>query len=304
MIKCEKYNDFDVYSEQSEKQFRYIHIKQPNFYKNLCEHLLSFDNIREHASMNIDVEQELSLENYREIYDRLLQFIDFEKIVNIDEYVDPVIKSVLDDELISDSKDLRKDKWGRIGEYIFNIILDTYFNLDCVIRKFALSTSPNMPIYGIDTVHCSLEDNCFYFGESKFVKDLTNGIKLINESLCKYESEIAKEYFTISNNNFRRNDNFLEKYQKYITTCLTFSEFINELKITKIRIPIFIAHAGKFEENEVFKKLRGIKRNNFFGLHTEYIAISFPILDKDVFRESFIAEVNNQLGEVKKCLKA
>ena len=167
MITCSRFQDFDVYSEYTEKQFRYIHITQPDFYGKLCEYLLSPEIINAHTTFNIDVETELSIENYREIYDRLIQFIDFEKVINVNDLLDPSLKAILDAELINFSTDLRKDKWGRVGEYIFNIILDTYFNLDCVIRKFALNTSPNMPVYGIDTVHCSLENKCLFFGESK-----------------------------------------------------------------------------------------------------------------------------------------
>lgn len=41
MITCSRFQDFDVYSEYTEKQFRYIHITQPDFYGKLCEYLLS-----------------------------------------------------------------------------------------------------------------------------------------------------------------------------------------------------------------------------------------------------------------------
>lgn len=299
MITCSKYQDFDVYSELTEKQFRYIHITQPYFYDKLCKYLLSPEIINTHATININVEANLSIENYREIYDRLIQFIDFEKLFNINELLDPSIKSILDTELINFSADLRKDKWGRIGEYIFNIILDTYFNLDCVIRKFALNTSPNMPVYGIDTVHCSLENKCLYFGESKFVSDISNGVALINKSLEQYEAQIGKEYFNISNTNFRRSPKFLSKFQKYLNLCYTFSEFISELKIETIGIPIFIAHAGNFNVSDVFKILRNIKKQSLFGLNTEYIVISFPVIDKEDFRKAFVAEANRQLEEIK-----
>lgn len=301
MIVCTKYQDFDVYSESTEKQFRYIHINQPFFYERLCRWLLSPEMINAHATLNINVEAELSSENYREIYDRLIQFIDFEKIININYLLDPSIKSILDTELVNFSSDIRKDKWGRIGEYIFNIILDTYFNLDCVIRKFALNTSPNMPVYGIDTVHCSIENKCLYFGESKFVSDITKGVALINKSLEQYEAQIGKEYFNISNSNFRRNPKFLQMFQKYINICFTFTEFITELKMETIGIPIFIAHAGNFDETMVFSELRKIKKRTLFGLNTEYIVISFPILDKEQFRKAFVAEANSQLEEIKKC---
>lgn len=40
MITCSRFQDFDVYSEYTEKQFRYIHITQPDFYGKLCEYLL------------------------------------------------------------------------------------------------------------------------------------------------------------------------------------------------------------------------------------------------------------------------
>lgn len=303
MITCTKYQDFDIYNELTEKQFRYIHIKQPYFYEKLCKYLLSPEIINAHATLNINVDTNLSIENYREIYDRLIQFIDFEKVININDLLDPSIKSILDAELINFSADLRKDKWGRIGEYVFNIILDTYFNLDCVIRKFALNTSPNMSVYGIDTVHCSLKDKCLYFGESKFVSDIAKGVALINKSLEQYEAQIGKEYFNISNANFRRNPKFSRIYQKYINMCFTFSEFINEVKMETIGIPIFIAHAGNFDETTVFSELRKIKKQNLFGLNTEYIVISFPILDKEQFRKAFVAEANCQLEEIKKCQK-
>lgn len=122
--------------------------------------------IKKHATINLDVDEELSLEDYNEIYNRLINFVDFEKIINVAELEQPII-DILDDELEKDSQDIRKDKWGRIGEYVFNIILDTYFNLDCIIRKFALSTSRNMPVYGIDTLHCSLKDKIIFFGRIK-----------------------------------------------------------------------------------------------------------------------------------------
>lgn len=303
MIEHKNFEDFDVYSENSEHQFRYIYINQQTFYEKLCRYLLNPSTLHLHATLNINADIELTKEDYREIYNRLIQFIDFEKVINIDGMLDPAIKSILDAELISSSSDLRKDKWGRIGEYIFNIILDTYFNLDCVIRKFALNTSPNMPVYGIDTVHCSVENKKIYFGESKCVTNISNGVELINKSLSNYEAQIAEEYFTLSDVNFKRSPKFLSAYAEYINTCLTFSEFVEALDMRSIGIPIFIAHAGKFDEEMVFAQLRKINRKKLFGLETEYIAISFPLLDKEKFRVKFIEEANNQLEAIRTCLK-
>ena len=82
--------------------------------------------IKKHATINLGIDDELSIEDYNEIYGRLISFVDFEKIYNV-AGLDQSIIDVLDSELIKESSDLRKDKWGRIGEYIFNVILDSYF---------------------------------------------------------------------------------------------------------------------------------------------------------------------------------
>ena len=77
--------------------------------------------IKKHATINLGIDDELSIDDYNEIYGRLISFVDFEKIYSV-AGLDQSIISVLDDELIKDSADFRKDKWGRIGEYIFNVI--------------------------------------------------------------------------------------------------------------------------------------------------------------------------------------
>lgn len=303
MVACKKYHDFDVYSDLTEKQFRYIYITQTCFYKKLCEYLLSPAMIKKHATVNLGKDFDPTLENCREIYNRLISFIDLEKIININEIIDPAIKRVLDEELIVSSTDLRKDKWGRIGEYIFNIILDTYFELDCVIRKFALNTNLNMPVYGIDTVHCSLKNKCMYFGESKCVSSLVNGVALINKSLEEYEAQIEKEFFTITNQNFRRSQAFIDVFSNELITCFSFREFLKETQMESIGIPVFIAHAGPFDVDVVFNELRKVKKQKLFGLETKYIVISFPIVNKEDFRDAFIKEVNTQLEEIIKCIK-
>lgn len=303
MAVCERYQDFDVYSDLTEKQFRYLFIKQENFYKKLCQYLLSPAMIKNHATVNLGKDFDPTLENCREIYNRLVSFIDLEKIININEIIDPAIKRVLDEELLNESTDLRRDKWGRIGEYIFNIILDTYFELDCVIRKFALNTSLNMPVYGIDTVHCSLKNKCMYFGESKCVSSLVNGVALINKSLEEYEAQIEKEMYTITNQNFRRDQKFIDTFNKDVLTCFSFREFIEKTDMESIGIPVFIAHAGQYDVDVVFNELRKINKQKLFGLETKYIVISFPIVNKEDFRNAFIQEVNEQLGEIKKCIE-
>lgn len=294
----EHFDEFDVYVEDSEYQFKYIRIYEDCFYDSISRYLLDKRKINTYTSVNISIAKELTKIDYLNIYQRLIQFIDYEKIINKNNYLDAEIIKYLDKSLEHDGDDLRKDKWGRIGEYIFNMILDSYFHLDCVVRKFALNTSPNMSVYGIDTVHCSLEDKIIYFGESKFVDNIEDGVLLINKSLEEYDKQIANEYLTISNINIERNTEFVNEFLNP-NTAFTFNEFLQKTEINTIGIPIFIAHAGEMSEEIVFEKLRKVKRNNYFNLNTKYFVISFPILDKIKFRKAFINNINRILEELR-----
>ena len=78
--------------------------------------------INAYTSVNIEITNELTAQDYQNIYHRLIQFIDYEKIININDFLDLEIIKYLDENLEHKNDDLRRDKWGRIGEYIFNMI--------------------------------------------------------------------------------------------------------------------------------------------------------------------------------------
>lgn len=302
MIVEEKFDKFTVYKDTEKHQFCYLTIREDSFYDDFASYLLDFSMIKKHATINLGIDDELSIDDYNEIYGRLISFVDFEKIYSV-AGLDQSIISVLDDELIKDSADFRKDKWGRIGEYIFNVILDSYFKLDCIIRKFALNTSPNMSVYGIDTLHCSLREHIFYFGESKMVGSLDNGITLICKSLEEYEAQISKEYYTIKNNNINKNEEFVEVFNSSLKRCLSFTDLIRVASLTTIGVPIFIAHGGKFDTKYVFEKMSTIPQKNLFGLETKYFLISVPIINKSKFREAFIKVIRDKIEECRECLE-
>lgn len=301
MIIKESFDKFTVYKNDEKHQFCYITINEASFYDDFASYLLDFSMIKKHATINLGIEEELSIDDYNEIYGRLISFVDFEKIYSV-AGLDQAIIDVLDAELIKDTENFRKDKWGRIGEYIFNVILDSYFNLDCIIRKFALNTSPNMSVYGIDTLHCSLSNRTFYFGESKMVGGIDSGIKLICKSLENYEAQIAKEYFTIKNNNINKSEEFLEIFNSSLKRCLTFTDLISLASLTTIAVPVFIAHGGNYDTTKIFEKLKAIPQKKLFGLETKYYLISVPIIDKDKFRESFVRAIRTKIEECKECL--
>lgn len=299
----EKFDKFNVYKNQEMHQFCYITLKEDSFYDDFARYLLDFSMLKKHATINLGSPEDLTIDDYNEIYLRLISFVDYEKIYDV-AGLDQSIVDVLDSELIKESSNLRKDKWGKIGEYIFNVILDAYFNLDCIVRKFALNTSPNVSAFGIDTVHCSLSDKTFFFGESKMVDNIEGGIKLICKSLENYESQISKEYFTIKNNNINKNEKFVDVFKMTLKKCLTFSDLIEKLSLEKIGVPVFIAHGGKYETVEVFQKLKKVPQKSFFNLETIYYLISLPIIDKNKFRESFVSVIRDKIEECKECINA
>lgn len=301
MISSEAFEKFTVYKEAETHQFRYISIEESSFYEDFASYLLDFEMIRRHAAINLGINEDLTIEDYNEIYNRLIGFVDFEKIYNVAN-LDPAIIAILDEELISDSSDLRTDKWGRIGEYIFNVVLDSYFNLDCIIRKFALHTAQNMSVYGIDTVHCSLSDRILFFGESKMVDSIKNGVELIKKSLESYEAQIAKEYFTIRNNNFTKNEEFLELFKYSMDRCLDFSSLIRAANITKLGVPVFVSHSGDYTPENVFKELRKIPMHRLFDLDTYYYLISVPVIDKKRFGQAFVDVIRKKIEECRECI--
>ena len=200
MIQEDKFDRYTVYRDEDNYNFVYIQINEDgfnNFYDSFVNYILDFDKLKTYTQVNIPIEKELDLQDYNNIYTSLINFVDYERILKC-EAVDESLKKILDEEYINNAnEDLRTDKWGRIGEYIFNILLDSYFEFDCIVRKFALNTSHNMPVYGIDTLHYSHKNSTFYFGESKMVNSLDNGIALIKRSLETYESHISQEYLTV-----------------------------------------------------------------------------------------------------------
>ena len=76
--------------------------------------------------------------------------------------------------------------------------------------------------------------------------------------------------------------NFInENYGEYISTSLTFEEFIEKAGIKRIGIPIFIAHGKEYSQVEILNLLKNIKKKSFLGLDTIYYLISLPILNKE-----------------------
>lgn len=298
----EIFNCFKVTSIENDYSFFHIDIDDTEeFYKKIFDYFFSEEKLLRYSENNFNLKFLPSKTSYTKLYKNLLYFIDRKNLEEISDLTvfNETICSILVDEYLVENKEgknfIKIDKYGKVGEYIFSCILSEYFKLDCIIPKIKLSTSFNMSVFGIDTLFYSIEQNIIYFGESKVSKSLKNGIELVNESLKNYSTQIENEFFlTLSNRVINCNEKFLEKFEKYIDTCISFSEFISCAKITKIAVPIFIAHGKDIDNETIFNELKKLPRKSLCNLDTKYYAISMPILNKDKMMAVFTREIREK----------
>lgn len=302
-MNVEKFEKFNVYTEENGYSFIYVDFYDEDaLISGLVDYLFNEDNLLGYTN-NI-TKLKFNEDNPRywvKLYKNISIFLN-----------EPMEKCRLDNEsqqlldvigeeypLISRKGELlvQKDKVGKIGEYAFHVLLSQYFGLNCILPKFRCTTDRNMSVFGIDTLFLDIENRIIYFGESKFSKNIENGIILANRSLNEYEQQIREEYRIVlsSEDAFALSSDFIDLFGDELQKCITFDKFIEVSKITDIGVPIFIAH-GKKDVNdkpeEYLEKLKNkINRRYFFGLNTNYILISLPVIDKAKFVEKAIKKV-------------
>jgi hypothetical protein len=283
----EKSEKFKIFRYDNNYSFYHISFKASTFYDDLFEYFLSEENLLKFAENNSSLKFIPSKTNYAYLFKTLYMFIDSEH-VNI-EYDDAENKIVIEEfdgyvDKITGKAIVRLSKIGRLGEYFFHVLLSDYFSFNCVFPKILMSTDKNMSVHGIDVIFYDQKNKMLLFGESKVSKSLDNGIALVNKSLENYEEEIDEEFrLVLSNRILRKNDIDID-LQDGIARCITFKQFINEVGVKQIGIPIFVSHGDDQDENIIIEKLQDkILKNTLFGIDTVYIIISLPIIDKDDF---------------------
>ena len=159
-----------------------------------------------------------------------------------------------------------------------------------------------MPKIGIDTIHYSIKENIIFFGESKITKKIYNGVTLINQTLIKYEKQITDEYSLILSSELTNimGENFKNNLLFHANTTISFIDFIKKANINKIGIPLFIAHGTETNAQKIMEELEKINQPSIFGISTVYILISFPIINKDKFKEIFTKEIEKKVLEYEK----
>lgn len=287
LLKKRNFEDFTVYEDEDGYVFIDINIEdEEKLYLSMFDYFFSEDKLLRYCENKKCIKFEPSRKAYTLLLRNLKCFIDEQtEKIDLPQY-EKEIEDILCLEGIVSYEDgdriARKDKIGKIGEYVFSCLLIDYFKFECIIPKIHLQTDYNMSVYGIDTIFYSEIDNMLLFGESKLSISLKNGISLIKKSLEDYEKQISDEYELVLSNRLygEKLNAFHNKYGDYTEICVDINEFITEAQITKIGIPIFIAHGIDTDPAKIVKRMDGIPKKTILGLDTKYYCISLPVIDK------------------------
>lgn len=305
------YENFVVYQKENKYTFIHVNISTDEFYNHLIDYFFSEKKILNYANNTTDMSFKPDERNYVSVFRNIKIFLDSEtEEIDINLFKSELsrflsLEEFRDDELIK----FRKDKMGKIGEYILHVILSEYFNFTCIIPKLNLITDRNMSVFGIDTLFYSQEENMIMFGESKVSKNIDAGINAIRTSLKKYEQNIDEEYLLIlSKEMYKKVMKVIpEKYEGELERCINFSDFVKESGIKTLGVPLFVLHGECISEELILEKFDGIEETSLFGLDTMYLMISLPVIDIDNFKVNFIENIkrrcsyyDNKIAELRK----
>ena len=308
MIYEEQFEQFTVYRSDVSSSFLYINFSDPGrFMDGLSDYVLSEINLLNYANTMSPTEFTPTLANYKKLYSTLETFLNAQMDLLTFDNVSDEVRDALGNEYVFVNKNgetlIQKDKIGKIGEYIFHVLLTQYFKVSCIIPKFRCTTDRNMSVFGIDALFFDSAERILYFGESKVCKTIDNAITLVNRSFADYESQISEEYKLVLSNNdaFRLSPEFQLAFEEYTEVCISFENFVKAASISQICIPAFIAHGngqtGNTPTDFLHKMNTKINRNSFFGLDTKYLFISLPIIDKAKMMEVIMRKVVKKSNE-------
>ena len=177
---------------------------------------------------------------------------------------------------------------GDIAEYLMSILLDKITNVETLISKISYKTSPSMPIYGNDNVYYDYENDILYFGESKFYKNVEDGLKAAMDSIKKHsnveEISFVRNHTTsfIAENDEKR-FKVIEKFETAYTEDISIKSIIfiiNEDIYNKTNYEeVIIKYFGNIEMLE--------------SQTAEIILVFLPILSKEEFLEYFVRSVSD-----------
>lgn len=138
MIYEERFEQFTVYKSDVSNSFLYVNFSDPDrFMDGLSDYVLSETNLINYANTLSPTAFTPTLANYKKLYSTLETFLNAEMELLTFDNISNEVKDTLGDEYNFINKNgetlIQKDKIGKIGEYIFHILLTQYFKVNCII---------------------------------------------------------------------------------------------------------------------------------------------------------------------------
>ena len=261
-MQIEKYKDFTVYKNNEKNIFIHIDIDSDDFCKKILMCFLDESKLLNYISNKTDIKFSGTKKDFVKLHKKINDFFDEENLKIDEDDLKKELENYIDWEKY-DKKELltlRRDKVGKIGEYIFHNILIDYFDSLCIVPKLNLTTNRNMSIYGIDVIFYNPSNNTLMFGESKVSKSLDNGISLVNDSLKNYEHQIFEEYRAILSSDVINISNLPKELKKYIDTCIDYiisltmrlkSSYVENEFYSMCKIICYFLKCDKVSEREI-----------------------------------------------------
>ena len=164
LAKLEKVNHISEnqhYIGYSKLYNRKIFIKvfddENKFLTELVSYIFDEKNLLLYSELHTGIEFTPGKKEYVKLYKNIQYFLNEElmkiPVVDLDDELERILGEEYECLRDSDSKFLiKQDKIGKIGEYIFHLILTRYFGYKCIIPKFRITTDRNMSAFGIDAL--------------------------------------------------------------------------------------------------------------------------------------------------------
>lgn len=186
------------------------------------------------------------------------------------------------------SIDINSTKFsGDLGEYLMNIIIETFDISETLISKVSLKTSPSMPAFGNDNIFYDYNSNILYFGEAKFYNNTKNALNEAFDSINTHIKNLIEIAFIKNHTStfIAENGRTLKKIEKRLET-------IDAAKISCKSIT-FIMSDDNYEEQDYQNDLlvfAGTKaeKNTYIK---ESIIVFLPVISKNEFLKYFERKV-------------
>lgn len=171
---------------------------------------------------------------------------------------------------------------GDLAEYLMSILIDRVTDIETLISKVSLKTSPKMPAFGNDNIYYDYGNDVLYYGESKFYTNVEQAIQVSQKSLLKHASGLEFSFIKNHTSTIIAQDG--TKRIKVIEELDTKS-----LEDVTIKSISFIVNDDIYLKEEYEEKIL----NSFGNLETinakslDIVMIFLPILSKTEFLKYF-----------------